>query len=58
MYPLGGSQTSLDLDVGGGVDFQIAHGLAIGGDVRYFHVFSNWSAIDTARVGARFSYRF
>ena len=58
MYHLGGSQTNLSLNAGGGVDFRISRTFAIGGDVRYFHVFSNWSGIDTARVGARFSYRF
>jgi hypothetical protein len=50
------AETGLVLDAGGGIDFPIVHGLAVGGDVRYFHL--NAGGIDAARVGARVSYRF
>jgi opacity protein-like surface antigen len=58
MQHLDRSETGLVLDAGGGIDFQIVRGLAIGGDVRYFHLFGAARGIDAARVGARVSYRF
>lgn len=52
------SRTDLALTTGGGVDFQIWRGLAIGGDLRYLHIFGEGEGFDMTRVGTRVSYRF
>ena len=52
------SETDLVLTTGGGVDFEIWRGLAIGADVRYLRLLGEEEDLDLAQVGTRISYRF
>lgn len=52
------SDTALALTVGGGVDFQLWRGFAIGPTLSYRRLFGNLEDQDFTRIGARASYRF
>jgi Outer membrane protein beta-barrel domain len=52
------SDTSLALTAGGGVDFGLWKGLAVGPNITYMKFFGSYQEIDITRVGARASYRF
>lgn len=52
------AETDLALTVGGGVDFRIWRGFAIGPSIRYIRLFGNTQDRDLTRIGARASYRF
>ena len=52
------SDTSLALSVGGGVDFAIWRGLAIGPNISYMKLFGGIQDLDLTRIEARASYRF
>lgn len=52
------SETALTLTVGGGVDFQLWRGFAIGPTLSYRRLFGNLEDRDFTRLGARASYRF
>ena len=52
------SDTSLALTVGGGVDFGLWRGLAVGPNITYMKFFASNQEIDITRLGARASYRF
>jgi opacity protein-like surface antigen len=52
------AETNLTLTVGGGVDFRIWRGFAIGPSIRYIRLFGNGQDRDLTRIGARASYRF
>jgi hypothetical protein len=54
----GRSDTSLALTIGGGVDFTVWKGLAVGPNITFMKLFGESSEIDLTRVGARASYRF
>jgi opacity protein-like surface antigen len=54
----GRSETSLALSVGGGVDFSIWRGLAVGPNITFMKFFGGSQDIDLTRIGARASYRF
>lgn len=54
----GRSETGVALSVGGGVDFTVWHGLALGPTISYLKVFGNVTDRDLTRVGLRTSYRF
>jgi opacity protein-like surface antigen len=51
------SETNLALTVGGGVDFQVWGGLAVGANLRYLRLFGN-PDLDLTRIGGRVTYRF
>lgn len=53
----GRSETSLALTVGGGVDFSIWRGLAVGPNITFMKFFGGQDT-DLTRIGARMSYRF
>jgi len=53
----GRSETSLALSIGGGVDFSIWRGLAVGPNITFTKFLGNRDT-DLTRVGARASYRF
>ena len=46
------------LTAGGGVDFEVSRGWAVGASARYTRLLVNGDAIDLARLGARISVRF
>jgi hypothetical protein len=52
------SQTGLALSVGGGVDFTVWRGFAVGPTISYLKLFSNLADRDLTRVGLRTTYRF
>jgi opacity protein-like surface antigen len=52
------AETDLALTVGGGVDFQVLHGLAVGVDLRYLHLFGISQDLNLARLSGRVTYRF
>lgn len=52
------AETDLALTVGGGVDFRIWRGFAIGPSIRYIRLFGTTRDRDLTRIGARASYRF
>lgn len=52
------SETNLALTVGGGVDFNIWRGLAVGPNITYLKLFGNLQDRDFTRIGGRASYRF
>ncbi len=52
------SETSVALSVGGGVDFTLWRGLAIGPNISYLKLFGNVTDRDLTRIGLRTSYRF
>jgi opacity protein-like surface antigen len=52
------AETSLALSVGGGVDFGIWRGLAVGPTITYMRLFGSFEDIDLTRVGAKATYRF
>jgi hypothetical protein len=52
------AETNLALTVGGGVDFRIWRGFAIGPSLRYIRLFGNSQDRNLTRIGARASYRF
>jgi hypothetical protein len=54
----GRSDTSLALSVGGGVDFSIWRGLAVGPNITFMKFFGSARDTDLTRIGARASYRF
>lgn len=54
----GPSETSVALSVGGGVDFTVWRGLAIGPSISYLKLFGNAADRDLTRIGLRTSYRF
>jgi len=51
-------ELDLALTTGGGVDFQLLNHLALGGEVRYLHLFGTIEGLNMTRVGARVSARF
>ena len=51
------SQTSLALSVGGGIDFSIWRGLAIGPNITFMKLFGTQD-LDLTRIGVRTTYRF
>lgn len=51
------SETSLALSIGGGVDFSIWRGLAVGPNITFMKFLGNRDT-DLTRIGARASYRF
>ena len=52
------SETGVALSVGGGVDFTVWHGLAVGPSISYLRLFGTLTDLDLTRVGLRTSYRF
>ena len=54
----GRSETSLALSVGGGIDFSIWRGLAVGPNITFMKFFGSARDTDLTRIGARASYRF
>lgn len=54
----GRSETSLALSVGGGVDFSVWRGLAVGPNITFMKFFGSARDTDLTRIGARASYRF
>jgi len=54
----GRAETSLALTVGGGVDFNIWGGLAVGPNISYMKLFGSVQDLDLTRIGARAAYRF
>ena len=54
----GRSETNLALSVGGGIDFSIWRGLAVGPNITFMKFFGSARDIDLTRIGARASYRF
>jgi opacity protein-like surface antigen len=52
------SETDLALTVGGGVDFQVLGGFAVGSDVRYLRLFGTFNDLDLTRITGRVTYRF
>ena len=52
------SETDLALTVGGGVDFQVAKGFAVGADLRYLHLAGTTDDLDLTRIVGRATYRF
>ena len=55
---LRGSETGVALTVGGGVDFTVWKGLAVGPNISYLKLFNNLTDRDLTRIGLRTSYRF
>ncbi len=53
----GRSETSVALSIGGGVDFSIWRGLAVGPNITFMKFLGNRDT-DLTRIGARASYRF
>ena len=53
----GRSETSLALSIGGGVDFSVWRGLAVGPNITFMKFLGNRDT-DLTRIGARASYRF
>ena len=56
--PIERSETDLALTVGGGIDFQVWKGLAVGADLRYLHLFGATDDLDLTRLVGRVTYRF
>ena len=54
----GRSETSLALSVGGGVDFSVWRGLAVGPNITFTKLFGSTDDIDLTRIGLRTTYRF
>ncbi len=54
----GRSETSVALSVGGGVDFAIWRGLAVGPNITFVELFGSARNIALTNIGARASYRF
>ncbi len=52
------SDTALVLGAGGGFEYALAEHLALGGRVRYQHVFTSGDALDHARVEGRVRWKF
>jgi hypothetical protein len=52
------TDTGLSLDAGLTMEYRLGRRVGVGGDVQYQHVFVNPSALDLARVGGRFIWRF
>lgn len=52
------SETDLALTVGGGIDFGIWRGLAVGPTITYLKLFGNAQDRDLTRIGGRATYRF
>jgi hypothetical protein len=52
------SETGVALSVGGGVDFTVWRGLAIGPSISYLKLFGIVTDRDLTRIGLRTSYRF
>jgi Outer membrane protein beta-barrel domain len=57
---LGGrrNESAVALSVGGGVDFTVWRGLAVGPNITYLKLFGNLTDRDLTRIGFRSSYRF
>jgi opacity protein-like surface antigen len=51
-------ETSLVLTVGGGVDFGLSDGLAVGPTISYLKLFGSLRDHDLTRIGGRVTYRF
>ena len=56
--PRGPAETGVALSVGGGVDFTVWKGLALGPNISYMKLFGNTTDRDLTRIGVRTSYRF
>ena len=54
----GRSETNLALSVGGGVDFSIWRGLAVGPNITFMKFFGTARDTDLTRIGVRTTYRF
>ncbi len=54
----GRSETSVALSVGGGVDFTLWKGLAVGPNITFVELFGSSRNIALTNIGARASYRF
>jgi len=54
----GRRDTSVALSAGGGVDFSIWRGLAVGPNITFIKFFGNFRDIELTRIGGRASYRF
>lgn len=54
----GRSETNVALSVGGGVDFSLWRGLAVGPNITFVELFGNSRNIALTNIGARASYRF
>ena len=52
------SETGVALSVGGGVDFTVWRGLAVGPAISFLKLFGNVTDRDLTRIGLRTSYRF
>jgi hypothetical protein len=52
------NETTVALSVGGGVDFTVWRGLAVGPNITYLKLFGNIADRDLTRIGFRSSYRF
>ena len=52
------SETSMVLSAGAGFDYAVTRHLGVGMSVRYQHLFNDPMSLDTARVGARASWKF
>lgn len=52
------SETDLALTVGGGIDFAIWRGLAVGPNITYLKLFGSAQDRDLTRIGGRATYRF
>ena len=52
------SETDLALTIGGGVDFQLWNGLAVGVNIRYLRLFGTTNDLNLTRLAGRVSYRF
>ena len=53
----GRSETSLALSIGGGVDFSIWRGLAVGPNITFMKFFGSQD-VDLTQIGVRTTYRF
>ncbi len=52
------NETSVALSLGGGVDFTVWRGLAVGPSISYVKLFGNLADRDLTQIGVRTSYRF
>jgi Outer membrane protein beta-barrel domain len=52
------NETAVALSFGGGVDFTVWRGLALGPNLAYLKLFGNLADRDLTRIGVRTSYRF
>jgi opacity protein-like surface antigen len=52
------AENDLALTIGGGVDFRLWRGMAVGADLKYLRLFGTAQDLHFTRIGSRIAYRF